>query len=136
LVGSVFSLTALSELTHLELGGGVPDGYEYGYNKYGYVKNSKFPLKTFEDDGEFEDDEGDEYYYHGTTTTTTTAAGGGGVASDATGGEAIDLFMNHQERASKCLDITSHEYRVTIKGVSGRLVDLKAFPKLVVLNLR
>eukprot|EP00615_Pteridomonas_danica_P016582 CAMPEP_0114381582 /NCGR_PEP_ID=MMETSP0102-20121206/3534_1 /TAXON_ID=38822 ORGANISM="Pteridomonas danica, Strain PT" /NCGR_SAMPLE_ID=MMETSP0102 /ASSEMBLY_ACC=CAM_ASM_000212 /LENGTH=2385 /DNA_ID=CAMNT_0001537089 /DNA_START=224 /DNA_END=7378 /DNA_ORIENTATION=+ len=133
LIGSVFSLTPLADLTHLELGGGVPDGYEHGYNRYGHVENAKVTAysRSSEDDEEGKDeDEGQNIERIEQKFVKLNSEAD--LQNGASSSESNSL---NKGGGVERLDYTGHEYRMTIKGVSGRLVDLKAFTKLVVLNL-
>jgi len=119
LVGRLTLLRGLSDLTHLEIGGGVAaDGFEYGYGHYGLGGSDCRP------GGGNSDNTGRGGAYGGHDNNDNNddgnGNGGGGGASD----EPPSGFAS-----------LGHEFRIPTKGFGGRLASLRCHAKLVVLNL-
>lgn len=103
LVGPLAALAALSALTHLELGGGgAPDGYELGFDRYGHTALPVTPAAS------------------ATYEAGAAAAGAAGVEAGA-GARAAAA-------AARAQWSSGHEYRMPMRGVTGRIEEVSPLP--------
>ena len=138
LVAPLTALRGLSGLTHLELGGGcAPDGWEHGYAHPGYgagmsAEDAQRSTKT--------SGTGEGGVNSGRSTACCSGLGclacsnsSSSSVSSSSGSGAVQTTHNDTKRelAPSGFEALGHEFRIPMKGVTGRLGSLACHRHLV-----
>ena len=127
------ALRGLSGLTHLELGGGcAPDGWEHGYAHPGYGAGMSA------DDLQHRRDAHEDGASSGSSSASCCSGLGCLACSDNTTSLSSSRSNGSRSESSKRRDLApsgfealGHEFRIPMKGVTGRLGSLACHRHLV-----